>query len=460
MIHKIFYSLVFFPFINFDTLVCDRWKLVSIKEYSFAKIKAVFYDTYDTQEYEVLFIHKDLSLKQDNLLYSTKNWNILWENSELTHQIYTILWVTDIKDFNFFKDKEFYDQIPFGVVLTITSKCNLFCVYCFNDYDYPLKDRNLRNWLWESDYKKIIDILYESWTRDIILTGWEPFTCPFLFSILEYLKEKWIFIRINTNGTLLTDSVLEKLNKNFVVSLMVSMHEFNNKDYFQVNQKGAQLIQWLAWIKNFESKFQDKVEQLKKVPLYKNIWLDFLTILSPKVILSLELIYDWVLWNFSLDNWHFFRLYSTDTGPGISRPMINLAVHKIYKLNQKFSTSFKIVDSVPFCITKNWEIAKSVIDGELSVHHNVKTIITTDGNIQIMSAFDSNLGSIFKNDISEVWKWDFVQNMLKHWFLPDECKDCKYKEDCRWGSRMDANIYNGNYSAFDPLWDIQNKVKI
>jgi hypothetical protein len=25
---------------------------------------------------------------------------------------------------------------------------------------------------------------------------------------------------------------------------------------------------------------------------------------------------------------------------------------------------------------------------------------------------------------------------------------------------MDGNIYNGSYGAFDPLWDVNNKVKI
>jgi hypothetical protein len=42
--------------------------------------------------------------------------------------------------------------------------------------------------------------------------------------------------------------------------------------------------------------------------------------------------------------------------------MINLAIHKLYKLNKQYNTNFKIVDSVPFCVTKNTEIAKQVID--------------------------------------------------------------------------------------------------
>ena len=140
--------------------------------------------------------------------------------------------------------------------------------------------------------------------------------------------------------------------------------------------------------------------------------------------------------------------------------MINLAIHKIYKLNKKYNTKFKIVDSVPFCVTKDTDIANEVIDWELSENHNVKTIITTDGYIQIMSAFDTNLWSIFENDLLEVWQWKYVQDMLNNWFLPKECQDCIYKEKCRGWSRMDANIYNKSYSAFDPLWDINNKQTI
>jgi MoaA/NifB/PqqE/SkfB family radical SAM enzyme len=231
---------------------------------------------------------------------------------------------------------------------------------------------------------------------------------------MDYLKEKRMFIRINTNGTLLKENVLERLNENYVVNLMVSMHEFNNKDYFDINRVGAKNTQGLEGIKNFENKFEKKVEELKKVKNFRNLSLDFLTILTPKNILFLEKLYKFTMSNFEIGNWHFFRLYSTGTTKGISRSMINLAVHKLYKLNKIYNTNFKIVDSVPYCITKDTELASQVIDGELSDQHNVKTIITTDGNIQIMSAFDSNLGSIFDHDISEVWNGEYVQKMLNN----------------------------------------------
>jgi sulfatase maturation enzyme AslB (radical SAM superfamily) len=67
----------------------------------------------------------------------------------------------------------------------------------------------------------------------------------------------------------------------------------------------------LEALKNFENKFEKKVEQLRKIHNFKNLTLDFLTILTPKNILYLEKIYEFILNNFEIENWHFFRLYST-----------------------------------------------------------------------------------------------------------------------------------------------------
>lgn len=454
MITKIFYSLVLFPGIQYGKDIYG-YNLDSLEEGVSGEI--ILYFRKDDVYTQIRFVHIDF-LEDEVPQFRMNSWWLFGDNKAVVTQVYASIRDHEIPDFHFFKPKEFYSAIPFWSVLTVTSKCNLFCNYCFNDYDYPLKDRNLRKGLSLEEYQKIVDILYISGTRDIIITGWEPFSSPFLFELLLYIQQKGIFIRINTNGTLLSDAVLERLNTQFSLNLMVSMHEFNNEDYFKINEIGAKNIQWLSWLKSFEKKFEQKVEQLRKLPSYRNLSLDFLTILTPKNILFLEKIYEFVMWNFTIENWHFFRLYSTGTTKWISRNMINLAIHKIYKLNQKYHTGYKIVDSVPFCVTKDVWIASAVIDGELSPHHNVKTIITTDGYIQIMSAFDTNLWSIFEKDLGDVWRWDFVQKMLHQGFLPKECSDCVYKESCRGWSRMDAHIFHGDYAAFDPLGDINYKI--
>jgi radical SAM protein with 4Fe4S-binding SPASM domain len=74
-----------------------------------------------------------------------------------------------------------------------------------------------------------------------------------------------------------------------------------------------------------------------------------------------------------------------------------------------------------------------------------------------MSAFDMHLWNIFKDWIKKIWQGEFVQKKLTNWFLPKDCYDCKYKNECMWWSRMDWNIYNWSYDALDPLANINNK---
>lgn len=238
---------------------------------------------------------------------------------------------------------------------------------------------------------------------------------------------------------------------------MISMHEFNNKDFFNLNKKWIKNVYWVEWYNKWENEFEDKVKQLKSIVNYENLSYDFLTILTPKNTLYLEKIYKYVLSNFNIEDWHFFRLFTTWNTKWISREMISLAIAKIYKLNNIYNTNFKIVDSVPFCVTKNLEISSKVIDWALSKNHNVKTIITVDGNVQIMSGFDSILWNIFEKWIKIIWGSEGVQKKLSNWFLPKDCYDCMYKDECMWWSRMDANIFNWSYDALDPLCNLDNK---
>ncbi|MDD3302440.1 MAG: radical SAM protein [Candidatus Gracilibacteria bacterium] len=456
MIKKIFYSLVLFPNIQYKKNF-NNYFLEKIEEISLGNMHLVFKDSND-KKHNIFFVHKNYINKKEKI--NVINWKIYGENKELEKNIKESLSNSLKKDFNFFEEKKYYKDIPFGVVLTITSKCNIFCYYCFNDIDYDLKERNKRKNLGLDDWKKIIDNLYENKTRVVILTGGEPFLADFFWDILDYLKQKGFFIHINTNGTLFSDEILKKLNDNYSVNIMVSMHEFNNKDYLGVNLLGLKKTFGIEKIPDkFNNMFLEKVTQLRKINNFENITLEFLTILNRKNILNLEKVYEFGKnCGINIHNWQFFRFYGTKNNSGATKTMMIMAINKIYKLNNKFGFNYKIVDPVPFCVTSDLEKSSKVIDGVLSDSHDVKTIITTDGYIQLMSAYDNNFWHINKDKIKDVFNSDFTKKMLNDGFLPKECKDCLYKDKCKGGSRMDANITYGSYDLLDPLSDISNKI--
>lgn len=453
MITKIFYSLVLYPHISYDEDIL-WWKIFDISEFEYWTIKI------ELSNWEKIFFkHKNFIEKFENL--DLKNWQIISDNKNLKNYFVEKLKLSDEnRDFNFFDDKVLNRKRPFWVVLTITSKCNIFCYYCFNDIDYDLKYRNTRENYSFDYWRKVVDDLYDAGTRVVILTWWEPMVAPFFWELLDYLKEKNIFIHINTNWTVLSDINLEKLNNNYSVNLMVSMHEFNDKDYYEVNKKWLKMTFEKDNVPSiFYKLFTNKVNQLRKINNLKNISLEFLTILSWKNILNLEKIYNfWEKCNINIHNWQFFRLYWTKNNKWASKTMMDIAVRKIYKNNLNFWKNYKIVDPVPFCVTSDIEKASKVIDGVLSDTHDVKTIITTQGFVQLMSAYDNNFWNIWETSMQKIFESDFVYRQLNNWFLPKECFDCKYKEECRWWSRMDANLSFWDYGLPDPIADFNNKV--
>ncbi len=458
MITKIFYSLVLFWNINYNEKNSLWFFLSKISEVTFWELELILEDS-SGETIKVWFTHKKL-LWENFSGKITKNWGILCEDKKLENYIFEKINISDQKDFPFFESTQFYRDLAFGVVLTITSKCNIFCYYCFNDIDYEIKERNTRKNYWLDYWIKIIDDLYDQWTRVVILTGWEPMVAPFFWELLDYLKDKWIYAHVNTNGTILGDKTLERLNDNYSVNLMVSLHEFNDKDYYEVNRKWLEMSFWISKVpEHFKKIFTNKLTQLRKVKNYPNISLEFLTILVWKNILNLDKIYEfWYNCWVDFHSWQFFRLYSTKNNTWATKSMMDLAINRMYLLNKKYCVDNKIVDPVPFCVTKNVDRAREVIDWVLSDSHDVKTIITTRWDVQMMSAYDNNFWNISDTSMTEIFKDDFVKKQLNNGFLPKECWNCKYKEECRWGSRMDANIVYWDYGEFDPIWDINNKV--
>jgi len=106
------------------------------------------------------------------------------------------------------KDNNFYFQWH------ITNKCNLRCSHCYqNNYTNSL-DMSIQEL--KDIANKLFPIL-SKWKKkgDISITGGEPFIRKDLFPFLEYLdsSQEISHLHILSNGTLITDEVIEGLKK-------------------------------------------------------------------------------------------------------------------------------------------------------------------------------------------------------------------------------------------------------
>lgn len=121
-----------------------------------------------------------------------------------------------------------YYSAPLSVIFEITQQCNLKCKHCLIDAGAPSE-----NELSFEEIKKIIDQLKEMKVFNINFGGGEPLLREDFFDILEYASKLNIGIVFSTNGFLVNDEVLEKLEniKTFAVQISIDGLEKTHDEF-------------------------------------------------------------------------------------------------------------------------------------------------------------------------------------------------------------------------------------
>lgn len=96
---------------------------------------------------------------------------------------------------------------PITVGFFVNSRCNFKCKYCFGDY-YARHDNEYTT----EQIIKIVDELYNMGTRLMVVHGGETLLRDDIGYIIDYIKNKGIYIGISTNGTFLKHRLNEIRN--------------------------------------------------------------------------------------------------------------------------------------------------------------------------------------------------------------------------------------------------------
>jgi len=119
--------------------------------------------------------------------------------------------ITDLLDgeYNLIDNKkENQFSAPLKISMNLTKRCNLRCKQCFSDSG-EIKAVELNT----EEMFKLFDDMNKYGTFFICLGGGEPLTRPDLLEILEYGKKKQLAISVVSNGLLLTQDLINKLNE-------------------------------------------------------------------------------------------------------------------------------------------------------------------------------------------------------------------------------------------------------
>jgi MoaA/NifB/PqqE/SkfB family radical SAM enzyme len=118
-------------------------------------------------------------------------------------------------------------KVPPFLILSITSRCNLFCNGCFAAATGTInsKDNNTNNQKkYPLDYEQwrtIISQASELGVMGFVIAGGEPFLFPDLLELCQEFKDR-VFV-ILTNGTTLKSQDYKKLKRTTNIAILVSV---------------------------------------------------------------------------------------------------------------------------------------------------------------------------------------------------------------------------------------------
>ena len=135
---------------------------------------------------------------------------------------------------------------PFLVHIIPIRRCNLACTYCneFDDFSPPVPLEEM---------KKRLDILADMGTSIITISGGEPLLHPELDEIIRHIRRRGMIAGMITNGFLLNQERIERLNRAGLEHLQISIDNTKPDDVSLKSLKTLdQRLEWLAQYAYFQ----------------------------------------------------------------------------------------------------------------------------------------------------------------------------------------------------------------
>ena len=350
-----------------------------------------------------------------------------------------------------------YDNYYFPKMnLMVTGKCNLNCLHCFNAKD----NAPLNSELSYEDIMNILDQAKEIGVHAFTLTGGEPLVHHRFLDIIKAVYERDMFVfELNTNGLLITQSMLDEFKKIGCKPLIkISFDGVGYHNWIRQHPKAEELtIKAIKLcIKNgFRVKAQVQCNRknvdvmMKTAVLLNDIGVDEMRIIrtteaprweknSPQSSLAIEEYYEKMLdfaheymhsgMQMTVDIWQFMTLYPH---------------HKIYNLVPIMCNKDEFNIRIPMCKGNRGMIA-------VSSKGKVVPCLQMSGYFLEKGI---SLGNLFKTPLKELLKESpylelAMAPLLKQILVNDKCGNCKYYKACTGGCPALGLLYSKNVDFY------------
>ena len=347
--------------------------------------------------------------------------------------------------------------------ISLTNRCNLRCEYCYassGDVNYMVEELPVEN------YRSLFEQLDNMNVHRISLSGGEPFVRSDFFEILGEAQKHRFAIIINSNGTLITDEVAEKLKQYRFERICITVDGSSERVHDIIRGRGS---------------FVKALQGIQKLQKY-NLPVSTLFTLNKN---NMEDLINTIKLNESLGINYMSVMVMCPTGRAAQGKLL-LTKEKWYPIFLKLSQmkerneiklNFKIVPpnegSVFWLfyfplkyynridLLKYWNQDCDCKEScEVSCQAGLKSIsIMCNGDVygcDLMIGIDEfRAGNITKNQIADIWENSETFHKLRNIEKKDlkgKCHDCEYKW-CGGGCRsaaynLDGDIMGSDLSCF------------
>lgn len=326
--------------------------------------------------------------------------------------------------------KEIHMKYPLDdAQIEITNRCNLSCKHCFNNSGSPHP-----NEMTTDVVLSVIDELSSMGARQVTLTGGEPFLHPDIYAIIEHARKAPMSVDIFTNGTLITQDIIEKISKSGVRRFNISVDSINPSIHDEFRGKKGALQKTLHGISLLQkAKFPVKLV-ISLNQHNKNSIIDILKYMKAHNISQFDVLP---------------VRYSGRgvTGISVSPEEFLQARIKIFKyINEEFPEAFtEIYEKKEEC-----SIARNSIG------------IKSDGTILPCPACDRTMGigNIRDTNIKKAWETNKDLERIRNFTTQSDpkCSECEYTRFCK-GCFAGAYLTHKELRRHDPYGCAQVKAR-
>jgi len=311
-----------------------------------------------------------------------------------------------------------------------TNKCNMYCKHCYRGAGaQALHELNT------TEGKALIDEIAKAGFKIMIFSGGEPLVRTDIYELVEYAAKIGLRPVLGSNGTLITQSVAQKLKIAGTMGIGISLDSLNPRKHDE--------------FRNHNGGFREAVKGMKNC---REVGLPF-QIHTTVMNWNKDEILD--ITDFAVEMGavahHTFFLVPTGRGVEIEKESLPSEQYENLLKNIMLKQKEVNIELKPTCAPEFMRIAREMgMNLRFSRGCLAGTsycIISPSGDVQPCAYLNLPIGNVRDTPFSEIWKNNPIFKRLRTLDYTGKCGICKYKKNCG-GCRARIAYYNdGDYMA-------------